>query len=128
MAEQRGEPDYLAVADLAALAGLTNDRIPVWTHESRDLDVNLIVFANGGGVGDHVNSEVDVLFIGVAGDGWVEIDGTRWTLGPLHAVIVPRGSRRSTGSSGHSERFAYLTCHRRRGGLWPQPPRSSQRP
>jgi quercetin dioxygenase-like cupin family protein len=123
MSDERGEPDHLAIADLGTLAGLTDDRIPVWTHEGRDLDVNLIVFANGGGVGEHVNNEVDVLLIGIDGDGWVEIDGTRWALSPLHAAIVPRGSRRSTGSDG---RFAYLTCHRRRGGLWPRPARRAE--
>jgi hypothetical protein len=32
---------------------------------------------------------------------------------------VPKGSRR--GIRAASDRFAYLTCHGRRAGLWPTP-------
>jgi quercetin dioxygenase-like cupin family protein len=110
-------PNQLAIADLARLAQLTTDRIPAWTHASGQLNINLIVFDAGAGVPQHVNNEVDVLIVGIEGEGYVEIDGTRWSLHPLQAVVIPKGANRSTGSAGG--RFAYLTCHRQRAGLWP---------
>jgi quercetin dioxygenase-like cupin family protein len=93
-------------------------RGPVWTHESADLDVNLLVFPAGEGVAAHVNAEVDVLLVGVAGEGVVEIDGEASPLRAGQAIVIPKGARRSTVSV--SESFAYLTCHRRRGALWPR--------
>ena len=107
-------------ADPVDLAGLTRSRLahgPAWTHRGEDLDANLLVFAAGEGVAEHVNAEVDVLLVGIAGDGVVDVDGTRRVLRAGQALIVPKGARR--GTRGVSERFAYLTCHRRRAGLWP---------
>jgi hypothetical protein len=40
----------------------------IWSlQESRDLNVNLVQFTRGEGVGEHVNDEVDVLLVGVPG-------------------------------------------------------------
>ena len=89
----------------------------IWTRQSEDLNVNLLVFASGEGVAEHVNAEVDVLLVGIAGTGAVTIDGTRQILSPGHAIVVPKGTNRGIQST--TESFAYLTCHRRRGGLWP---------
>ena len=105
------------VANLSAIAQATTHRGPVWTTESQDLNVNLLVFRAGEGVPEHVNSEVDVLMIGIAGNGVVNIDGKPHALPPGYCVIVPKGARRSTKVM--SDRFAYLTCHRRRPGLMP---------
>jgi quercetin dioxygenase-like cupin family protein len=69
----------------------------------------------GGGVGDHVNEEVDVLFVGVTGSGSVCVSGEEHLLGAGKLVFVPRGTQRST--SALSDGFAYLTVHRRRGPL-----------
>ncbi len=90
---------------------------PVWTHASADLNVNLLRFDGGRGVPAHVNQEVDVLVIAVAGEGIIEIDGSprRITAGQL--CVIPKGVTRAIRSGGAP--FAYLTCHRRRGGLWP---------
>jgi hypothetical protein len=66
---------------------------------------------------EHVNSEVDVVLVGIAGDGLVEVDGMAHLLRSGQAVIIPKGVRRAIRST--SGRFAYLTCHRRRTGLWP---------
>jgi len=105
------------VVDLAALARPATAPGAAWTHESEDLDVNLLVFALGEGVAEHVNDEVDVLLVGITGSGAVTIDGTRQILSTGHAIVIPKGASRST--KGVSAPFAYLTCHRRRAGLRP---------
>jgi quercetin dioxygenase-like cupin family protein len=103
------------IVDLAALARDAPETGAAWTKQSGDLNVNLVVFRSGDGVAEHRNTEVDVLLIGVAGEGVVDVDGTPQTLRPGHALIVSKGARRGTRAL--SDRFAYLTCHRRRGGL-----------
>ena len=88
----------------------------IWTLEgSVDLNANLVRFEAGGGVGEHVNDEVDVLFVGVSGSGTVEVDGEEHPLSGGTLVFAPRGARRSVRSA--SEDFAYLSVHRRRGPL-----------
>ncbi len=86
----------------------------MWTlRGSGDLNANLVRFPRGEGVGEHVNGEVDVLFVGVSGSGIVEVDGREHALGTEVLVLAPRGARRSTRSA--SSDFSYLTVHRRRG-------------
>jgi quercetin dioxygenase-like cupin family protein len=88
----------------------------IWTLEgSGDLNANLVRFDRGGGVGEHVNEEVDVLFAGVAGAGIVRVDGEEHPLSAGMLVFVPKGAGRSTLAL--SEGFAYLTVHRRRGPI-----------
>lgn len=104
-------------AAVVALAGSALPPGPVWTHEGADLNANLLLFAAGDGVAAHVNAEVDVLLVGVAGDGVVEVDGRPHTLSAGRILVVPKGACRATRAV--ADRFAYLTCHRRRPGLWP---------
>jgi len=88
----------------------------IWTlGASDDLNANLIHFGAGRGVGEHLNEEVDVIFVGVSGSGTVEVDGEEHFLSTGKLVFVPKGARRST--RGASEGFAYLTVHKRRGPL-----------
>ena len=88
----------------------------VWTLDgSVDLNANLVRFGVDGGVEEHVNEEVDVIFIGVSGSGRVEVDGKEYPLSNGTMVFVPREARRSIQST--SEDFAYLSVHRRRGLL-----------
>jgi quercetin dioxygenase-like cupin family protein len=88
----------------------------VWTLEQGDdINVNLVRFSAGEGVGEHVNEEVDVLLVGVSGSGVVAVDGHEHVLRAGVVAFVPKGTRRSTRSD--SEDFAYLTVHRRRGPL-----------
>ncbi len=88
----------------------------VWTlEESKDLNANLVRFEAGGGVGEHINDEVDVLIVGVSGSGLVRVDEEEHSVEGGIAVFVPRGVRRSTRAT--SEGFAYLSVHRRRGPL-----------
>jgi quercetin dioxygenase-like cupin family protein len=62
-----------------------------------------------------VNEELDVVFVGVAGAGFVRVEEEEHPLSAGTLVFVPRGARRSTLAS--SDDFAYLTVHRRRGPL-----------
>lgn len=105
------------IVDLAARAGTAAAPGAAWTHQSDDLNANLLVFPAGDGVAEHVNAEVDVLLVGVAGEGIVALDGDRYVLRAGSALAVRKGARRGTRAV--SDRFAYLTCHRRRGGLLP---------
>lgn len=104
-------------ADLPALAQAAVAPGPAWTLASDDLNANLLVFDDGDGVAEHVNADLDVLLVGIAGQGIATVDGTATLLRPAQVVIVPKGARRGTRAFGG--RFAYLTCHRRRAGLWP---------
>jgi quercetin dioxygenase-like cupin family protein len=106
--------------DLAALARSATAPGTVWTHQSADLNVNLLVFASDQGVAEHINTEVDVLLVGIAGAGAVTVDGTCQILRAGQALVISKNARRST--KGVSAPFAYLTCHRRRAGLRPSRP------
>jgi quercetin dioxygenase-like cupin family protein len=111
--------DRVPVVDLAALAREVEAQGVAWSLQSEDLNANLLVFGPEGGVEGHVNSDVDVLIVVVAGEGILEVDDTHRPLRAGQAVLIAKGSRRSI--RGVSDPFAYLTCHRRRGGLWPSP-------
>ena len=100
----------------AVAASAAGRRGVVWSLEAgSDLNANLVRFEVGRGVGEHVNDEIDVIFVGVSGSGFVEADGREHALGAGTLVFVARGARRST--RGASEDFAYLTVHGRRGPL-----------
>jgi mannose-6-phosphate isomerase-like protein (cupin superfamily) len=102
--------DLQAVADAAGQEGV------VWSLEAgSDLNSNLVRFGLGRGVGEHVNDEVDVVFVGVSGSGFVEANGREHVLEAGRLIFVPKGARRSTRSA--SEDFSYLTIHVRRGPL-----------
>jgi quercetin dioxygenase-like cupin family protein len=75
----------------------------------------LVQFAEEEGVGEHVNDEVDVLFVGVSGSGEVCINGRLHCLSGGTLIFIPKGARRST--CGTSADFAYLAVHQRRGPL-----------
>lgn len=105
-----------AVIDLAGRAR-ARETGTAWAYGGPDLNANLLVFDDGDGVGEHVNGEVEVLLVGVLGEGEVAMDGHRHRLAAGQALVIPKGTRRAIRSTG--ARFAYLTCHRRRGGLWP---------
>ena len=88
----------------------------VWTLQaSNELNANLVRFEAGGGVGEHVNDEVDVSIVGITGTVSVEMYAEEHPVSNGTMTFVPKRARRSTRSV--SEDFAYLTVHRRRGPL-----------
>jgi quercetin dioxygenase-like cupin family protein len=115
--EERDPVQTALPADLEALAVSAVGREGViWSLEAgKDLNANLVRFGAERGVGEHVNDEVDVVFVGVLGAGFVEVDGRGHALEAGTLVFVLKGARRST--RGASEDFAYLTVHGRRGPL-----------
>lgn len=104
-------------ADLQAIvAAERGNNGAVWSLTCADLNVNLVRWESGG-VSEHLNAEVDVLLVGVTGAGVVTVDGVDHRLEPAVLCLVPKGARRAIRSV--AAPFAYLTCHRQRGGLWP---------
>jgi len=114
---ERPRPAAPAIVEVAALLAAAEGPGPVWSATTVDLNVNLIAFDAGQGVPPHVNDEVDVLILAVSGEGVVEVDGVAHRLGAGHLCLIPKGASRSIRALGG--RFAYVTCHRRRGGLMP---------
>ena len=113
----------VVAVDVAAFAAAADVAVP-WSTQSADLNVNLLVFAAGDGVASHVNGEVDVLFVGVSGEGEIVVGEERFPLQPGRVVLVPKGRERATVA--RSARFAYLSCHRARKGLMPVPRRPKE--
>jgi quercetin dioxygenase-like cupin family protein len=113
--ERRGA---VAVVDLLALARVGDAQGPIWAHGGEDLNANLIRLRAGAGVAAHVNGEVEVLLVGIAGGGIVEVDGRWHELGAGQALVIPKGALRATEAGDNG--FAYVTCHRRRAPLWPE--------
>lgn len=73
----------------------------------QDLDANLVCLPAGEEVPEHENSEGDLV-----------VDGRQRALRPGTLAHVPRGARRPVRAG---EDLAYLTVHRRRGGLGVRP-------
>lgn len=86
-----------------------------WGLASEDLNVNLVGWPEGDGVGEHVNDAVDVLFVVVAGRMRVALDGAVHDVGEGQVIVVPRGVSRSVTAGPGGVR--YLSCHRRRPPL-----------
>ena len=84
-----------------------------------DLNVNLVRLLPDEYLEAHINTEVDVLLVGIAGAGTVELDGGDQPLAAGSAVYIPKNARRGIRAGGQG--VTYLTCHRRRGGLMPTP-------
>jgi len=88
---------------------------PVWGAESADLNATLLEWRPGGGPAEHVNDQLDVLYVVLAGSATLTVDGEVRELGTGEATIVEKGAGRAlvAGPTG----VRYLTAHRRRGGL-----------
>ena len=106
--------------DLVTLAEMSDPGGAAWAFAGEELNANLVLFRDGSGIEEHVNDDVEVLLVGIEGIGRVEIDGERYTLQTGQMIVVPKGARRSIRAG--NGRFAYLTCHRRKGGLTIQIP------
>jgi quercetin dioxygenase-like cupin family protein len=110
--------------DTAALA-LDGRSGAIWSlPHGGDLDANVVVLHPGDAVGAHVNDEVDVLVIGLAGAGVVTVDDGRHPLQRGALVHVPKSCERAITVEGE-EPLVYVTVHRARAGLGIHPRRSS---
>ncbi|MDA8391358.1 MAG: cupin domain-containing protein [Actinomycetota bacterium] len=92
----------------------------MWSGGGEDLNVNLVELAPATAIGMHVNTEVDVLLVGVSGSGMVEtgapaegveVAAHRLASGVL--VEIPKGLQRSI-AAGDAAPLRYLSVHRRR--------------
>ena len=128
MSPTRETPRVLAeLDDLVARAGAGQGGA-LWrlAKPGRQLDANLVRLAPGAEVGEHVEGDLDVLLVVVAGGG--ELGGgplgvgppgsagpEREPLAPGTVVWLPRQSHRSLHAG--PDGLVYLTAHRRRPGL-----------
>lgn len=92
---------------------------PLWGMASTDLNATLLSWPPGHELHEHVNAELDVLVVVLAGSATVTIDGQSHELAAGTAILAPSGVRRRivAGASG----VRYLSIHRRRGPLQIQP-------
>ncbi|GAA0588620.1 hypothetical protein [Streptomyces crystallinus] len=81
----------------------------------RQLDANLVRLSPGSAVGEHVESELDVLLVVVEGDGHLDDGGEPQALRPGSVAWLPRTARRALRAG--PDGLAYLSVHRRRPGL-----------
>jgi mannose-6-phosphate isomerase-like protein (cupin superfamily) len=100
----------LGSVDLAGRGGA------VWNlPHTGDLDANLVHLNPREVIDEHVNREVDVLYVVQSGSAELVIDGAPHALQADVVALVPTGARRrlTAGPTG----VTYLTVHRRRGPL-----------
>jgi quercetin dioxygenase-like cupin family protein len=88
---------------------------PVWGAASADLNVTLLEWPAGAGPAEHVNEQLDVLYVVLAGLAVLTVDGASRELSPGEATIVDKGARRALVAGPDGVR--YLTAHVRREGL-----------
>ena len=105
------------LAELASQASASGGAGAVWSLASADLILSLLHFSAGDGVEAHINHQVDVISLVIAGEGVLELDDRQERLRPGLLFFIPKGARRAIRSS--SADFAYLSCYLRRAGLMP---------
>lgn len=115
MAEDETQPRLEDLAQLAARATEAGGVGAVWSLATADLNLNLVRLAPTEEVAPHINSEVDVVGVVVAGAGTLDLDGRQEVLHAGMLFFVPKGARRRL-RAGELE-LVYLTCHRRRARL-----------
>jgi quercetin dioxygenase-like cupin family protein len=104
-------------APFAHLDDLDRHPGPIWAFEGDDLDANLLYFTPETPVPEHVNSEVDVVGVVLQGEADLTVDDERLHVTPGSVFYLPKGARRSLTPLSP---FVYLSCHKRRRGLWPE--------
>ena len=108
-------------ADLHAVAAAASGQGAVWRlTESPDLHANVVRLPPHGVIEPHFNPDLDVLFLGIAGEGTLEVDGRTLRLRPGALVVVPRNATRSLRAAG--EPLVWLSVHRRRTAVQIRPP------
>lgn len=114
----------LSAVNLVELAETAPRGGIAWTSASDDLNVNLMVLEPRASIPGHLNASLDVLLLGTTGQGIVDINGVATKVRAGVCVLVPKGTRWSIQAG--NEGFAYVLCHRRRPGLWPEGPVARQ--
>lgn len=113
---RRPKPDEpISLADLGYLAAVSSEGGPRWGTETDDLNATFLVWRLGEGVAEHVNHEVDVIMVGIEGDGEVTIDGRHYRFTAGQVLVIPRSLTRAIRAT--SDRFGYLNVHKRRRKL-----------
>lgn len=108
------EPRSATIVDLGATD--TRGRGAVWSlPHGGDLDANLVHLDPGDAIDAHVNAEVDVALLVIAGSGTITIEGHAATIGRDSFAVVPKGTCREVRAS--TGGITYLSIHRSRGGL-----------
>jgi quercetin dioxygenase-like cupin family protein len=114
------------VVQLADVLAEEGDGVHWTLPEPSDLNANLVRLAAGSSIPEHVNTEVDVLLVVLAGAGTLRVDGRDAPLGPGTLAHLAKGSARAVFAGGGG--LSYVTVHRRRGHLQVKarntPPRS----
>ncbi|WP_189856690.1 cupin domain-containing protein [Streptomyces poonensis] len=117
------EPVPRSLCDVTRLVASPASAGVAWklTEAGRQLDANVVHLPPGRRVDAHVEPDLDVLLLVVAGEGTVTgADGSEdLTEGTL--LWLPRGSRRSLAAG--DDGLSYLTVHQRRPGLSIRPRR-----
>jgi quercetin dioxygenase-like cupin family protein len=109
-----GEHEHPLAVDLMGIA--TDRRGAAWSlPHGGDLDANLVRLEPGDEIAEHVNTEVDVVMVIVAGAGEVHAGGWSAVLRPGVVALVPRNCARAIRAG--ADGMSYLTVHRRRGPL-----------
>ena len=88
---------------------------PVWGAASADLNATLLEWPAGKGPAEHVNGELDVLYVVLDGSATLTVDDDLKELEAGEATIVDKGARRALAAG--AEGVRYLTAHVRREGL-----------
>jgi quercetin dioxygenase-like cupin family protein len=88
---------------------------PVWGAASADLNATLLEWPAGKGPAEHVNGELDVLYVVLDGSATLTVDDDLKELEAGEATIVDKGARRALVAGPDGVR--YLTAHVRREGL-----------
>jgi quercetin dioxygenase-like cupin family protein len=89
-------------------------RGPVWGAQSEELNATLLEWPPGDGPGE-LASQLDVVYVVVAGSMTLTVGEERHELGVGDALIVPKNVVRDAVAGPDGVR--YLTAHRRRGLL-----------
>jgi quercetin dioxygenase-like cupin family protein len=121
--DQGGDPacwahladDDTAAIDLTRWLDAAGDGVHWTLGPPSDLNANLVRLEPEHAMPEHTNTEVDVLLVVLSGNGHVDVDGTRVALAANVVAHVPKGATRVIHAG--REGLAYLSVHRRRGGL-----------
>jgi mannose-6-phosphate isomerase-like protein (cupin superfamily) len=114
-----GLPAELLIDVGEVLLGVEHDG-PACSINSEQLNVNLLRLSQGASIPQHINEEVDVLFVVIQGTCKLIVDNQTTVLRTGMSAVVPCGYLRALRCT--IGPLVYLTCHRRRAPLMPTMP------